>query len=312
MVAVNHTLKSSAEEVQPRALSKVLRRTEKVMIGIAVTAIMAFSAGGMATKCERGEGAVKKAIDTLMVKLRDTSDAAHNNPVAAGYIVETKASEKTKVTAVSGSWIVNDVPYTNGAPFLSAQLVGVGGGSLFIPEDTTIIQAGSFSALLSGNRYFALWYGMYPNKQVIVDTGVSAGDVINAGIHLIDSTTGTWFINLQNVTKKRAVSFIEDYRSSRRCAEFVYQIAPMAGGNGKITYADFGEADFGPAYTGAYYNIMVINGIAKRLGSLRAIPVVMSTGKEGGVVATPVGIEADSSSFRVVLIKHMPNSELGR
>jgi len=156
----------------------------------------------------------------------------------AGYVVASDLnSPQPVVTNISASWAVPTVNVSIGDS-LSAAWIGVGG-----QFDDTLIQAGTEQDSTNGLETYTAWYELLPRGAVTIGSlSVSPGDTITASISLLDPTTDTWSIGINDVTEGQAFQKSFVYDSSMLSAEWIVERPTVNNRVGAL--ADFGELTF--------------------------------------------------------------------
>lgn len=136
-----------------------------------------------------------------------------------GYTVTSSIlNPQPLVTAVSGSWVVPEVATSQNHTF-SAVWVGLGG-----QFDKTLIQIGTEQDSIDGSSYYLAWYELLPAYSVTIDSlKISAGDVINASISLIDSQRNGWLMTLMDLSSGQRFELSTTYNSSRLSADWIVE-----------------------------------------------------------------------------------------
>jgi len=156
----------------------------------------------------------------------------------SGYSVASDLTNpQPQVTSINASWAVPAVNVSKGNSYC-ATWIGVGG-----QFDETLIQAGTEQDSINGRGTYSAWYELLPYDAVTVNSlSVSPGDRITASISLLDPTTNTWSIEIQDVTDGQSVQKSLVYDSSMLSAEWIVERPTV---NNRIrTLADFGQVTF--------------------------------------------------------------------
>jgi Peptidase A4 family len=199
-----------------------LRHQSRLLIVVSAVVIYAISA-----TCAHAFASTSRVRDTPVftranVKaLSSLSDAsiAVNDSNWAGYVVASDLQNpQSIVTNVSASWIVPTVvPSTTDS--YSAIWIGIGG---FFDLDTTLIQTGTEQDSIGGQPFYSAWYELLPQVSITIGP-VSPGDQIYASIQLVNASTNTWQIYMQDQTSNQTFQSNFNYADSRLSAEWIVE-----------------------------------------------------------------------------------------
>ena len=193
----------------------------------------------------------------------------------AGYVsVSSYTDEQPVVTAVQGSWVLQQVSTSLFGGPAAAQWIGIGG---FYENgnpnnvDNTLIQTGTVSSENAFyQRSYQAWYELLPNKPVYLPLSVHPGDVINAYIQ--EAGTNYWKISISDLTDGQSNTTFVTYDSSMLSADWIEESHGTA-------LANFGTASYGPYYTNTgIYNLATINGLQYSIGETNYWSVTMVSG----------------------------------
>ncbi len=207
-----------------------------------------------------------------------------------GYIAASNLqSPQPNVTGVTGSWTVpSAAPSTNDS--YSAVWIGVGG-----QFDRTLIQCGTEQDFVRGQTIYSAWYELLPNRAIMIHSmPVSPGDQIQASIHIVDSNTDEWFINITDVTTGGSFQRNFSYASTQLSAEWILERPTV---NGILSpLADFGSVTFTNCYAS-------LGDVLGGINSFPAIKTVMysalGTGPDSSRLTGVSNLTANGTGFTV-------------
>ena len=184
-------------------------------------------------------------------------------------------------TSVSGTWVIaKPDPKT---PGIDATWVGIGGA-----DTTDLIQAGTEATVNpDGTVGYDAWTETLPQSTRTVTLTVNGGDTVT--VTLTERSSGSWLIEMKNVTTNKSYTTTLGYNSSKSSAEWI-QEAPSLG-RGIAPLDSFGSVRFSAAST-------VLNGKKQTLKGAGASAVIM-TNSSNQALAVPTAIGTDGSSFNV-------------
>ncbi len=196
----------------------------------------------------------------------------------AGYVaVSSHYDEQPEVTAVQGTWIVQQVITSFFGGPAAAQWIGIGGFPINGNNnniDKTLIQTGTVSTEnYLFQRSYKAWYELLPSGPVYLSSvTVHPGNVIDASIQEVG--TNYWEISITDATDGQSSTTYHSYDSSMLSADWIEEW-PF----GTSALADFGTASFGPYYvSNGIYNLATINGQQYSIGETRYWSVTMASG----------------------------------
>ena len=213
---------------------------------------------------------------------------APNPPGAAGGVVRSTSRNWSgyvatggTYTSVSGTWVIaKPDPKT---PGIDATWVGIGGA-----DTTDLIQAGTEATVNpDGTVSYDAWTETLPQSTRTVTLTVNGGDTVT--VTLTERSSGSWLIEMKNVTTNKSYTTTLGYNSSKSSAEWI-QEAPSLG-RGIAPLDSFGSVRFSAAST-------VLNGKMQTLKGAGASAVTM-TNSSNQALAVPTAIGTDGSSFNV-------------
>ena len=202
----------------------------------------------------------------------------------AGYVVASDLnSPQPVVTNISASWAVPTVNGSRGDSF-SAAWIGVGGQF----DDNTLIQAGTEQDSTNGLETYTAWYELLPRGAVTIGSlSVSPGDGITASISLLDPTTDTWSIGINDVTEGQTFEKSFVYDSSMLSAEWIVERPTVNNRVGAL--ADFGDLTF----TGC---TAITGGKVGTVSSFPSIEITMNN-RQGVELVSVSPFASPNSSF---------------
>lgn len=203
----------------------------------------------------------------------------------AGYVVASDyVNPQPMVTGVNASWLVPSVNVSVEDTF-AAVWIGVGG-----QLDNTLIQAGTEQDSINGVATYSAWYELLPDHSVTISSiNVRPEDEIKASIHLVDSLTNSWSVEIVDVTSNQRFQKEFSYGSSRLSADCIVERPNVNNVLSKL--ADFGSVTF----TGAS---VTLNATIGQISSFPFYQVTMHD-RQNRQLATASSLSADGSSFTV-------------
>ncbi len=202
----------------------------------------------------------------------------------SGYIAASDIKNRSAVvSSVSGSWTVPEIE-PSGDDTFSVVWVGIGGYG-----EETLIQAGTGQDYINGKLVYYAWYELLPDYLVrIPRLHVKPDDVITASISLVNENTGTWSIEINDVTQGEQFKKVVVYNSSRLTAEWVVERPKV---NGAVTtLADFGNVTFTDCKT-------TVDGVTGAIGNFSYTQLVMHNQDTALVAVSP--LDDNKSGFTV-------------
>lgn len=184
-------------------------------------------------------------------------------------------------TSVSGTWVIPQPdPRVSG---VDATWVGIGGAN-----STDLIQAGTEATVNGdGTVEYDAWTETLPQSTRTISLAVNGGDTVNVSI--TEQSSGTWLVEMKNVTTGRTFTTTIRYASSRSSAEWIEE-APSIG-RGIAPLDSFGTVKFTNGAT-------VVDGTKKTVAGANAKAVTMADGADQPL-AIPSAIGGDGESFSV-------------
>jgi hypothetical protein len=225
----------------------------------------------------------------------------------AGYVVvSNRTSPQPVVSAVYGSWIVQNT--TNDIYSLASQWVGIGGlGKTF--HDNSLIQIGTEYIPSNNIRNYTGWYELIPELPIYIPRNalsISANDIISASIVKVNlsKTNNTWIMTLNDITTGQNFTKIVNYNSSQLSADWIEESGTV--GKHLVPLSNFRIAYFGSKYTGVKdTNYATIGNMTLPMGNFLSIPY--HSFNYGGVTATVSNISAENTSFKVYFKSSLGN-----
>jgi len=209
----------------------------------------------------------------------------------AGYAVSsTQLAPQPQVLGVNGSWLVPKISASVGDTY-SAVWIGIGGQSdVGGQQDNTLIQCGTEHDLTSGQEQYSVWYEMLPADAITIDTvRALPGDEIKASISLVESTTNTWSIAIDNLSSGQSFRQNFVYNSSKLSAEWIVE-RPLV--NNRVTnLADFGSITFTDAKAQIDNTSATISGFPNY--------EILMNDRNSVILASVSNLSSDGSSFSV-------------
>lgn len=217
----------------------------------------------------------------------------------AGYVASSNMkSPSATVTSVAGSWIVQNVTGSGQKATYSSQWIGIGG---FFSGDSSLIQTGTESDYNGGGATsYSAWWELLPAAETTI-TGmtVTPGDIMQAHIFTVSSTSNLWNIYLNDTTKHETFYKQVTYASSKLSAEWIEE-RPQVNGH-LSTLADFGTAYFGQNYTKIIGTAnATISGVAGSISSFSYESITMVT--YSSTLAQPSLLNSGGTSFTVTYV----------
>jgi hypothetical protein len=156
----------------------------------------------------------------------------------SGYMVNFGGQNNSAlVTSVSASWTVPAVNPSENNTF-SSVWVGIGGYG-----EKTLIQTGTEQEFVDGQAHYFAWYELLPDYLThITSMHVQPGDIVIASISLVNNSTNTWTIEVNDVTRGEHFQKIVNYDSSRQSVEWIVERPNV--NNVTSTLANFGNVTF--------------------------------------------------------------------
>jgi Peptidase A4 family len=265
-----------------------MKRYLSALIVIAVIVIISFSAltplNVYATKTSAHShpiNRVKRSTELVGANLR----AQVYSTNWAGYAVSAPG-----VSNVVGTWIQPSVSCASGG--YVATWVGIDGYS-----SSTVEQTGTLVECISGVAFYYAWYEFYPAALTTISSiSVSPGNVFTARVYpsggsdyttvLTDVTTGASY------TATASVSSAQD-----NSAEWITE-APSSS-SGVLPLANFGTADFGPAFNSAgSSDSATIGGTTGSINSFgSAVEQIDMVNSANKVICLTSALQSDGQSF---------------
>jgi len=185
------------------------------------------------------------------------------------------------VTAVSGTWVVPQPDARTAG--VDATWVGIGGAN-----STDLIQAGTEATVSpDGTIEYDAWTETLPQSTRTISLAVNGGDTVSVSI--TEQTSGTWLVEMKNVTTGRTFTTTIRYASSRSSAEWIEE-APSVG-RGIAPLDAFGTVKF-------TNGTAVVDGTRKTIAAANAKAVTMADGADQPL-AIPSPLGNDGASFSV-------------
>jgi len=265
-----------------------MKRYLSALIVIAVIVIISFSAltplNVYATKASAHShpiDRVKRSTELIGANLQDQVYSTN----WAGYAVSAPG-----VSNVVGTWIQPSVNCASGGYF--ATWVGIDGYT-----SSTVEQTGTLVECLDGIAFYYAWYEFYPAALTTISSiSVSPGNVFTASVYpsggsdyttvLTDVTTGASY------TATASVPSAQD-----NSAEWITE-APSSNG-GVLPLANFGTADFGPAFNSAgSSDSATIGGTTGSINSFgSAVEQIDMVNSANTVICLTSALQSDGQSF---------------
>jgi len=214
----------------------------------------------------------------------------------AGYISVSNTANimNNSVKMVNGTWIVQNVTQTTNPVGYSSQWVGIDGYT-----NQYLIQTGTESDSSNNvynNSYYA-WWEILPSAETFIPNFiVRPGDIMYAKIVLLNATSHTWSIELQDITRNETFNNTVQYNNSESSAEWIDE----------RTYVGVFPplADFRISYYGSNYtkipktDYAEIKGTLESINSSQHIQVDLTNLSRTGIEASPSNLN-HNSSFKV-------------
>ena len=200
-----------------------LRHQSRLLIVVSAVVIYSISA-----TCAHALASTSRVRDTPVftranvkaLSSLSSASVAVNDSNWAGYIVASDSQNpQSIVTNVSASWIVPTVVPSTTTDSYSAIWIGIGG---FFDLDTTLIQTGTEQDSIGGQPFYSAWYELLPQVSITIGP-VSPGDQIYASIQLVNASTNTWQIYMQDQTSNQTFQSNFNYADSRLSAEWIVE-----------------------------------------------------------------------------------------
>jgi hypothetical protein len=192
-------------------------------------------------------------------RIRGQADQSSYNwsGYAAPYDGKINGVSATEVfSGVSGSWTVTGLTGTGKTAAYAAAWVGLDGYA-----SDTVEQTGTLQEWTGKTAQYYAWFEMYPGPMYEINATVEPGDVINASVEYVGTTTVSkgrgrseteyvFNVTIEDVTQGWTFASVPDGYASyttvtsaaRDSAEWIVE-AP-ASGNEILPLADFGTIDF--------------------------------------------------------------------
>jgi hypothetical protein len=240
-----------------------------------------------------GAGAIFFSLNQLLYTFNSNTpggvSAVHVSHWSGYLITLGEFQNRTEgVTAISASWVVPQIIYSDNDTYSSVWL-GVGGYG----EDS-LIQAGTEQQCVNGRIEYFGWYELLPDYIVrIPNLQVNPGDSVTVSIDLQNQDLNLWQIKFTDFSNGGTFEKSDiSYHSSQKSAEWIVE-RPMVN-KATSTLSNFGSASLNDCTA-------TINGESGPVGNFTYAPIIMVDSNDNALTTTSQ-LNSNGSGFNVTYI----------